>query len=69
MPPHRQLTPVWRRRTGQVRLLLPDTPLGDGLPLYDLVCAQTAADTGVEAYVVRPASGPACTKCRSPHPS
>ncbi|MEW2400345.1 hypothetical protein [Streptomyces sp. NPDC046862] len=46
---NRQLTPVWRRKTGQARLLLLDTPLGDGLTLYDLVPAQTAADTGVEA--------------------
>ncbi|MFD0449430.1 hypothetical protein ACFQ10_54940 [Streptomyces indonesiensis] len=46
---HRQLTPVWRRKTGQKRLLLLDTPLGDGLTLYDLVPGQAAADTGVEA--------------------
>ncbi|WP_060905165.1 hypothetical protein [Streptomyces scabiei] len=46
---NRQLTPVWRRKTGQKRLWLLDTPLGDGLTLYDLVPAQAAADTGVEA--------------------
>jgi hypothetical protein len=46
---NRQLTPVWRRKTGQKRLWLLDTPLGGGLTLYDLVPAQAAADTGVEA--------------------
>ncbi|MGW1163398.1 hypothetical protein ACWD5Q_33115 [Streptomyces sp. NPDC002513] len=45
---HRQLTPVWRRKVNQSRLLLLDTPLGDGLTLYDLVCGQAAADTGLE---------------------
>ncbi|WP_431047093.1 hypothetical protein ACQUSR_33390 [Streptomyces sp. P1-3] len=34
---HRQLMPLWRRRTQGHRLLLLDTPLGDGLSLYDLV--------------------------------
>ena len=34
---HRQLTPLWRRRVSGSRLLLLDTPLGDGLTLYDLV--------------------------------
>jgi hypothetical protein len=34
---HRQLMPLWRRRTSGSRLLLLDTPLGDGLSLYDLV--------------------------------
>ncbi|MFE5559565.1 hypothetical protein [Streptomyces sp. NPDC056544] len=33
---HRHLTPVWRRRTRHGRVLLLDTPLGDGLTLYDL---------------------------------
>ncbi|MFD8609612.1 hypothetical protein [Streptomyces sp. NPDC059631] len=46
---HRQLTPVWRRKVNQGRLLLLDTPLGDGLTLYDLVPGQAAADTGIEA--------------------
>ncbi|MFD5164020.1 hypothetical protein ACFWMJ_39250 [Streptomyces hawaiiensis] len=46
---HRQLTPVWRRKVNQSRLLLLDTPLGDGLTLYDLVCGQDAADPGLEA--------------------
>ncbi|MGW6223943.1 hypothetical protein ACWF8U_29115 [Streptomyces olivaceus] len=45
---HRQLTPVWRRKVNQSRLLLLDTPLGDGLTLYDLVCGQAAADPGFE---------------------
>ncbi|MFJ8158443.1 hypothetical protein [Streptomyces sp. NPDC094468] len=45
---HRQLTPVWRRKVNQSRLLLLDTPLGDGLTLYDLVCGQAAVDTGFE---------------------
>jgi hypothetical protein len=45
---HRQLTPVWRRKTGQARWLLLDTPLGDGLTLYDLACGQAAADPGLE---------------------
>ncbi|GGX18413.1 hypothetical protein [Streptomyces lomondensis] len=34
---HRQLMPLWRRRTLGHRWLLLDTPLGDGLTLYDLV--------------------------------
>ncbi|MGS2585882.1 hypothetical protein [Streptomyces hebeiensis] len=46
---HRQLTPVWRRKVNQSRLLLLDTPLGDGLTLYDLVCGQAAVDPGFEA--------------------
>lgn len=46
---HRQLTPVWRRKVNQSRLLLLDTPLGDGLTLYDLVCGQAAVDPGLEA--------------------
>ncbi|OXY90411.1 hypothetical protein [Streptomyces sp. 2R] len=46
---NRQLTPVWRRKVSQSRLLLLDTPLGDGLSLYDLVPGQAAADLGVEA--------------------
>ncbi|MET8629623.1 hypothetical protein ABZW30_38840 [Kitasatospora sp. NPDC004669] len=41
---HRQLTPVWRRKVNRSRLLLLDTPLGDGLTLYDLVPGQAAAD-------------------------
>jgi hypothetical protein len=45
---HRQLTPVWRRKANQSRLLLLDTPLGDGLTLYDLVCGQAAVDPGFE---------------------
>ncbi|MFD0228076.1 hypothetical protein ACWGPD_10065 [Streptomyces hirsutus] len=46
---HRQLTPVWRRKVNQSRLLLLDTPLGEGLTLYDLVCGQAAVDSGFEA--------------------
>ncbi|MFI1502610.1 hypothetical protein [Streptomyces platensis] len=34
---HRQLMPLWRRRTHGSRLLLLDTPLGDGLSLHDLL--------------------------------
>ncbi|MFF1278136.1 hypothetical protein ACFVZC_32890 [Streptomyces marokkonensis] len=45
---HRQLTPVWRRKVNRSRLLLLDTPLGDGLTLYDLVCGQAAVDPGFE---------------------
>ncbi|MFF1968963.1 hypothetical protein ACFVW5_36115 [Streptomyces sp. NPDC058232] len=45
---HRQLTPVWRRKVNHSRLLLLDTPLGDGLTLYDLVSGQAAPGTGVE---------------------
>lgn len=36
---HRELTPLWRRKTGHQRILLLDTPLGDGITLYDLVDA------------------------------
>ncbi|MFH8736554.1 MULTISPECIES: hypothetical protein [unclassified Streptomyces] len=46
---HRQLTPVWRHKVNRSRLLLLDTPLGDGLTLYDLVPEQAAPGTGVEA--------------------
>jgi hypothetical protein len=42
---HRQLTPLWRRRVNRSRVLLLDTPLGEGITLYDLVigspCSQT----------------------------
>ncbi|MGW4983076.1 hypothetical protein [Streptomyces mirabilis] len=34
---HRQLVPVWRRRTRHGRVLSLDAALGDGLSLYDLV--------------------------------
>lgn len=44
---HRQLQPVWRRKVNRSRLLLLDTPLGDGLTLYDLVAGE-AADAGVD---------------------
>lgn len=44
---NRQLTPVWHRKVNQSRLLLLDTPLGDGLTLYDMV-AGPAAHIGVE---------------------
>ncbi|MFI9772930.1 hypothetical protein ACIHJG_39790 [Streptomyces sp. NPDC052415] len=37
---HRQLIPLWRRRTLGHRLLMLDTPLGDGLTLYDLVAGR-----------------------------
>ncbi|MFD7334922.1 hypothetical protein ACFV98_02815 [Streptomyces violascens] len=37
---HRQLKPVWRRKINGSRLLLLDTPLGDGLTLYDLVAPE-----------------------------
>ncbi|MFB8247288.1 hypothetical protein ACFC5X_19875 [Streptomyces sp. NPDC055952] len=36
---HRQLVPVWRRRTRAGRVLSLDADLGDGLSLYDLVAA------------------------------
>lgn len=39
---HRQPTPVWRRKVNQPRLLLLDTPLGNGLTLYDLISGQAA---------------------------
>ncbi|MFD8257563.1 hypothetical protein ACFV19_01150 [Streptomyces griseoluteus] len=41
----RQLTPVWRRKTGQARLLLLDAPLSGGPTLDDLARARTATDT------------------------
>ncbi|MDI1453624.1 hypothetical protein NHG22_07315 [Streptomyces sp. ATE26] len=34
---HRQLVPLWRRRTRHGRVLSLDSELGDGLSLYDLV--------------------------------
>ncbi|MEU6760698.1 hypothetical protein [Streptomyces sp. NPDC046685] len=45
---NQQFTPVWRRKVNKSRLWLLDTPLGDGLTLYDLVPGQNA-DTGIEA--------------------
>ncbi|MEU9489450.1 hypothetical protein AB0D83_38455 [Streptomyces decoyicus] len=36
---HRQLVPLWRRRTRHGRVLSLDATLGDGLSLYDLVAA------------------------------
>ncbi|MGW2238270.1 hypothetical protein [Streptomyces sp. NPDC001759] len=36
---HRQLVPVWRRRTRHGRVLSLDANLGEGLSLYDLVAA------------------------------
>lgn len=36
---HRQLVPIWRRRTRHGRVLSLDADLGDGLSLYDLVAA------------------------------
>jgi hypothetical protein len=36
---HRQLVPVWRRRTRHGSVLSLDADLGDGLSLYDLVAA------------------------------
>jgi hypothetical protein len=36
---HRQLVPLWRRKTRHGRVLSLDAALGDGLSLYDLVTA------------------------------
>ncbi|MFG3274903.1 hypothetical protein [Streptomyces luteogriseus] len=36
---HRQLVPIWRRRTRHGRMLSLDADLSDGLSLYDLVAA------------------------------
>ncbi|WP_143674355.1 hypothetical protein [Streptomyces caniscabiei] len=36
---HRQLVPIWRRRTRHGRVLSLDADLGDGLSLHDLVAA------------------------------
>ncbi|MGX1266811.1 hypothetical protein [Streptomyces phaeoluteigriseus] len=38
---HRQLVPIWRRRTRHGRVLSLDADLGDGLSLHDLVAADT----------------------------
>ncbi|MEU9397657.1 hypothetical protein AB0D86_47780 [Streptomyces sp. NPDC048324] len=43
---HRQLTPIWRRRTKHGRVLSLDADLGDGLSLHDLV----ATDVDVLAH-------------------
>ncbi|MFF0416284.1 hypothetical protein ACFYUY_38380 [Kitasatospora sp. NPDC004745] len=45
---HRQLTPLWRRKVSRKRLLLLDTPLGDGLTLHDLVAGQAADSAPAE---------------------
>lgn len=42
---HRELTPLWRRKTGHQRVVLLDTPLGDeGFTLYDLVVGSPTAE-------------------------
>ncbi|MEV0604526.1 hypothetical protein AB0I82_35240 [Streptomyces sp. NPDC050315] len=42
---HRQLTPLWRRRTRHGRVLLLDMPIGDdGMTLYDLAVGSSAVD-------------------------
>ncbi|MFC8705842.1 hypothetical protein ACFUIV_27160 [Streptomyces anulatus] len=41
---HRQLVPVWRRRVRSSRMLLLETPLGDGLTLHDLVAGGLRED-------------------------
>ncbi|MER5859782.1 hypothetical protein ABT131_29905 [Streptomyces sp900105245] len=46
---HRQLVPVWQRRTRRGRVLSLDAELGDGLSLYDLV----AADVDLLARVTK----------------
>ncbi|MFD9484621.1 hypothetical protein ACFWBX_11565 [Streptomyces sp. NPDC059991] len=45
---HRQLRPVWRRKINGSRLLPLDTPLGDGLTLYDLVALEHGPALEVE---------------------
>nr|WTB09225.1 hypothetical protein OG546_36530 [Streptomyces antimycoticus] len=42
---HCQLLPLWRRRTRGSGLLLLDTPLGDGLCLYDLLASRPGQQT------------------------
>ncbi|GAA5045168.1 hypothetical protein [Streptomyces similanensis] len=37
---HRQLVPVWQRRTRHGRVLSLDAVLGDGISLYDLIAAE-----------------------------
>ncbi|WP_157531434.1 MULTISPECIES: hypothetical protein [unclassified Kitasatospora] len=46
---HRQLAPVWRRKIDRSRLLLLDTPLGDGLTLYDLISNQSRPEDSLLA--------------------
>ncbi|MEV7060707.1 hypothetical protein AB0N95_35240 [Streptomyces microflavus] len=46
---HRQLVPVWRRRVRSSRMLLLETPLGDGLTLHDLVAGGLREDLIFEA--------------------
>ncbi|MFF8397244.1 hypothetical protein [Streptomyces sp. NPDC016172] len=40
---HRQLTPLWRRKANGSRVIPLDTPLGDGLTLYDMAADTPAA--------------------------
>ncbi|MFI9649943.1 hypothetical protein ACIHAA_27125 [Streptomyces sp. NPDC052040] len=47
---HRHLLPVWRRRTRHGRVLLLETPLGDGLTLHDLACGIMNAEDAPFAY-------------------
>ncbi|MFD5015373.1 hypothetical protein [Streptomyces chartreusis] len=48
---HRQLVPIWRRRTRYGRVLSLDADLGDGLSLYDLVAADVDLLAGTEGGV------------------
>lgn len=47
---HRHLVPLWRRRTRHGRVLLLDTPLGDGLTLHDLASEITDIEAPLLAY-------------------
>ncbi|WP_275467357.1 hypothetical protein [Streptomyces noursei] len=42
---HRQLTPIWRRRTRHGRVLLLDTPLNDDITVQDLVADKPDASS------------------------
>ncbi|MGQ4434338.1 hypothetical protein [Streptomyces sp. SAS_260] len=48
---HRQLVPLWRRRTRHGRILSLDAALGNGLSLHDLVAADTDLLTHTTAGV------------------
>ncbi|WP_432184924.1 hypothetical protein [Streptomyces tendae] len=47
---HRHLVPLWRRRTRHGRVLLLDTPLGDGLSLHDLASGITDTEAPLLGY-------------------
>ncbi|MFF4874225.1 hypothetical protein [Streptomyces sp. NPDC000961] len=45
-----QLKPIWLRQANRAHVQLLDTPLGDGMTLYDVLSGQPAADSSFEGF-------------------